>query len=299
MKENEEKKKIVQQEADFELKQEEGEESEKKQEKENKPEKKLKKKIESEKKPEKESEKKPEKENESEEMQDDIKTAEAALSYTFQNKILFSEAQHQKLNKKMAFFGDAVLDLAASEYLYYNYVKLEQGELTNLKSLLVCDEKLEAIVKREKWDEWIIIEKGILEKTKKIRSTFLEAIVGAIYLDGGSEPAGRFIHKYIVNKKEAEKEIKNLVSPKVRLYEFCQQQYNGFRPISYLISEEGPAHDRLFEMGYMLPPEITGLDFEIEEIGKGKTKADAETKAAEKINKKLIRLKLMEKKTAK
>ena len=221
--------------------------------------------------------------------------AEAVFGYIFQNEMLFSEARNQALNKKIAFFGDAVLDFIASEYLYHHYEKLEQGELTNLKSSLVCDEKLEKIIKKNKWDEWLIIEKGIPEKSKKISSTFLEAIVGAIYLDGGLEPAARFIHKYIVNKKEAEKESKNLVSPKVRLYEFCQQQYGGFRPISHLVSEDGPPHDRTFEMGYTLPAEITKLDCDITEVGKGKTKADAETKAAEKINKKLTRLKLMNK----
>jgi len=224
-----------------------------------------------------------------------LKETQAVFGYMFQNEALLLEARNQKLNKKIAFFGDAVLDLAASEYLYYNYEKLEQGELTSLKSLLVCDEKLENIVKREKWDEWIVIEKGIPGKTKKISSTFLEAIVGAIYLDGGSEPANQFIYKYIVNKKEAEKEIKNIVSPKVRLYEFCQQQYGGFRPVSYLISEDGPPHNKTFEVGYTLPAEITKLNIEISGTGIGKTKSDAETKAAEKINKKLIRLKLMEK----
>ena len=221
--------------------------------------------------------------------------AEAVFGYIFQNERLFSEARNQTLNKKIAFFGDAVLDFIASEYLYHHYENLEQGELTNLKSLLVCDEKLEKIVKKNKWDEWLIIEKGIPEKSKKISSTFLEAIIGAIYLDSGLEPVSRFIHKYIVNTEEAEEEIKNLVSPKVRLYEFCQQQYSGFRPISYLVSENGPPHNRTFEMGYTLPAEITKLNFEITEVGKGKTKADAETKAAEKINKKLIRLKLMNK----
>ena len=225
----------------------------------------------------------------------ELKAVQAVFGYTFQNEMRFSEAQNQALNKKLAFFGDAVLDLAASEYLYHNYEKLEQGELTNLKSLLVCDEKLENIVKKNKWDEWIIIEKGIPEKSKKISSTFLEAIIGAIYLDGGPEPVSRFIQKYIVNKKEAEKEIKNLVSPKVRLYEFCQQQYGGFRPISYLVSEDGPPHDRTFKMGYTLPAEITKLDFEISGTGIGKTKTDAETKAAEKINKRLIQLELMNK----
>jgi len=222
------------------------------------------------------------------------KPMQAVFGYTFQNEILFSEARNQALNKKLAFFGDAILDLAASEYLYHHYEKLEQGELTNLKSLLVCDKKLENIVKKNKWDEWIIIEKGVRDKSKKISSTFLEAIIGAIYLDGGPEPAGGFIQKYIVNKKEAEKEIKTLISPKVRLYEFCQQRYGGFRPISHLVSEEGPPHDKIFEMGYTLPIEITNLDFEITEIGKGKTKADAETKAAEKMNVRLVQLKLME-----
>ena len=119
------------------------------------------------------------------EKQDEISDAEKDLGYIFKNKSLLQEAELQAGNKKIAFFGDAVLDFVVSEYLYYNYTELEQGDLTNLKSLLVCDEKLERILKKNKWDEYLIVEKGILEKSKKMNSTFLEAIVGAIYLDGG------------------------------------------------------------------------------------------------------------------
>ena len=227
---------------------------------------------------------------------DTINELEDDLGYIFNNKELLREAQIQAANKKTAFFGDAVLDFIVSEYLFCNYPELEQGQLTNLKSLLVCDEKLEKIVKINGWDDYLIVEKGISEKSKKMNSTFLEAIVGAIYLDGDLKCASHFINKFIVNKKEAEKEMKNLISPKVRLYEFCQQNYGGYRPESYVVSEDGPPHDKIFEMGYTLPKEITNLEVEIVGTGIGKTKADAETRAAEKVNKKLIQLGLMEQK---
>lgn len=224
-----------------------------------------------------------------------LQRLEAEAGYSFGNTALLQEARTQAANKRTAFFGDAVLDFIVSEYLFRHYTELEQGQLTNLKSHLVCDEKLEKIVKKNGWDDYLIVEKGISGKSKKMNSTFLEAVVGAIYLDGGLEPAEEFVCRFIMTQREAEKEMKNLISPKVRLYEFCQQNYCGFRPESYLVSEEGLPHDKTFEMGYTLPKEITNLRTDISGSGTGKTKADAETKAAEKINRKLIRMGFMEK----
>jgi len=224
-----------------------------------------------------------------------LKSLESEVGYSFRDILLLQKARTQASNKRSAFFGDAVLDFVVSEYLFRNYEELEQGQLTTLKAHLVCDEKLEKIVKKSGWDDYLIVEKGITDISKKMNSTFLEAIVGAIYLDGGLEPAKEFTYKFIVNRRGAEKEMKNMVSPKVRLYEFCQQQYGGFRPESYLVSEDGPPHDKSFEMGYTLPKEITNHRTDIFASGIGKTKSDAETKAAEKINRRLIRMGLMDK----
>lgn len=224
-----------------------------------------------------------------------LKQFETEIGYSFDNIELLQEARIQASNKRTAFFGDAVLDFIVSEFLFKNYTDLEQGQLTNLKSHLVCDEKLEKIVKKNGWDEYLIVEKGIPGKSKKMNSTFLEAIVGAIYLDGGMRSTKKFVCRFISTLKEAEKSMKTLVSPKVRLYEFCQQRYHGFRPESFMVSEDGPPHDKIFVMAYMLPKDITGLKSDISGEGVGKTKADAETKAAEKINARLVRLGIMEK----
>ena len=239
---------------------------------------------------------KPSAKNETDHFQENLKNFEAEMGYSFQNKNLLRDALTQSANKRTAFFGDAVLDFVVSEYLFINFSELEQGDLTNLKSHLVCDEQLEKIIKKKKWDNYLVIEKGIFEKSKKMNSTFLEAVVGAVYLDGGILPASEFVQKHIVTKREAKGQLKNLVSPKVRLYEFCQQNYGGYRPISFLVFEEGPPHDKNFVMGYSLPKEITRLDKIIQAEGTGRTKSDAETKAAEKMIQKLIRLGLMKKK---
>lgn len=224
-----------------------------------------------------------------------LKQFETEIGYFFDNISLLQEARIQASNKRTAFFGDAVLDFIVSEFLFKNYTELEQGQLTNLKSHLVCDEKLEKIVKKNEWDEYLIVEKGISGKSKKMNSTFLEAVVGAVYLDGGLRSTEEFVCRFIVSKREAEKAMKSLVSPKVKLYEFCQQHYTGFRPESFLVSEEGPPHDKTFVMGYILPKDITGLKTDITGEGVGKTKSDAETQAAEKINRRLIRIGIMEK----
>ncbi|MDR2944297.1 MAG: hypothetical protein LBU81_04345 [Methanosarcinales archaeon] len=224
-----------------------------------------------------------------------LKRFEAEIGYSFDNLSLLQEARIQALNKRTAFFGDAVLDFIVSEFVFKNYAELEQGQLTNLKSHLVCDEKLEDIVKKNEWDKYLFVEKSIMEKSKKMTSTFLEAVVGAIYLDGGLRPTKKFICKFIIGKKEAEKALKSLISPKVKLYEFCQKHYIGFRPESFLISETGPSHERTFIMGYILPKNITGLKADISGSGSGKTKSDAETHAAEEINRRLAHLGIMKK----
>lgn len=224
-----------------------------------------------------------------------LKEFEAEIGYSFDNLSLLQEARIQASNKKTAFFGDAVLDFIVSEFLFKNYTELEQGQLTNLKSHLVCDEKLEKIVQKNNWDDFLIVEKGIPGKSKKMNSTFLEAVVGAIYLDGGLAPTETFVCRHIMSRKEADKALKSLVSPKVRLYEFCQQHYRGFRPESFMVSEEGPPHDKTFMMGYILPKDMTGLKADISGEGVGKTKSDAETKAAEQINRRLMRIGLMDK----
>lgn len=223
-----------------------------------------------------------------------LKEFEAEIGYSFDNLSLLQEARIQASNKRTAFFGDAVLDFIVSEFLFKNFAELEQGQLTNLKSHLVCDEKLEKIVKKNEWDEYLIVEKGISGKSKKMNSTFLEAVVGAVYLDGGLQSTEDFVCRFIVNRREAEKSMKSLISPKVKLYEFCQQHYTGFRPESFLVSEEGPPHDKTFVMGYILPKAITGLKTDITGEGTGKTKSDAETQAADKINRRLIRIGIME-----
>ncbi|MDY0266084.1 MAG: ribonuclease III domain-containing protein [Methanimicrococcus sp.] len=220
---------------------------------------------------------------------------ETEIGYSFNDISLLQESRTQSANKKNAFFGDAILDFIVSEFLFKNYTELERGQLTNLRSLLVCDEKLENIIKKNEWDDYLIIERCVFEKSKKMNSTFLEAVVGAIYLDGGLKPTETFVRQFIIDKKETDKSLKSLVSPKVKLYEFCQQHYKGFRPEPELILEEGPPHDKTFIMGFTLPKEITALKTTISCKGTGRTKADAEKEAADKINRRLKRIGLMDK----
>ncbi|MDR0767643.1 MAG: hypothetical protein LBE57_04305, partial [Methanosarcinales archaeon] len=98
-----------------------------------------------------------------------LKQFEAEIGYSFDNLSLLQEARIQASNKRTAFFGDAVLDFIVSEFLFKNYSNLEQGQLTNLKSHLVCDEKLEKIVQKNGWEEYLIIEKGLRGKSKKMK----------------------------------------------------------------------------------------------------------------------------------
>ena len=224
-----------------------------------------------------------------------LKELEAKLGYSFNDLSMLHEARFQILNRKEAFFGDAILNFIVSDFLFKRYMDLEQGPLTNLKSRLVCDETLEKIVQKNGWDKYIILRGGAHKISQKTSSSFLEAVVGIIYLDGGLEEAKKFVRRHIVNEESVEKSIRSLISPKVKLLIFCQQHFSDFCPKAVLVSDDGPAHDKTFVMRYLIPKEMTGLKTDIKAEGTGKTKLEAENMAASKVNRHLIRIGLMDK----
>lgn len=219
---------------------------------------------------------------------------EDEIGYVFQDKQWLEDILYRTNDKKIAFFGDSVLEILTAEFLYLNCKDYDRGELTALKSYLVNDEKLDRIVRQNGWENYLVPENGICRTSMKMNSTFLEAIIGAVYLDGGSVFAAAFVSRYIVNPTEIEKEKCSILHPKVRLIEFCQKNYGGHVPEPFLISRSGPPHDSVFVMGIFLPRDITGLDEDIYGVGQGRTKSAAEKKAAESVNNQLIRRHLME-----
>lgn len=210
---------------------------------------------------------------------------EETIGYTFFDKTLLkralthpSYANEQKINKighyeRLEFLGDAVLEMISSEYLYQNYEHLSEGKMTKIRAAAVCEEALAFCGEKIKLGDYIFLGKGEQATGgKKRQSTvadIMEAILGAIYLDGGLENAKVFALKFIL--KDIDKKGEEFDS-KTTLQEIVQHRKLG--TIQYvLLEEKGPEHAKEFVCGVLIDQKQCG-------IGRGKNKKDAEQKAA-------------------
>ena len=175
--------------------------------------------------------------------------------------------------ERTEFLGDAVLELAVSEYLYNENPGMREGEMTKLRASLVCEPTL-AYCARSGFDlgKYLLLGKG--EDASKGRdrdsivSDVFEAIIGAIYLDGGIENAKEFIGKFLLTDYEKKIEF---VDSKTILQEYAQD--HGMSLDYELVEERGPEHDRVYVMRAKLGDSI-------EETGSAGSKKAAQQNAA-------------------
>ncbi len=162
---------------------------------------------------------------------------EKIIGYTFQNETLLRQAlthssyaneRHRKSedNERLEFLGDAVLELVSSEFLFLNYPKLSEGDLTKLRASLVCEPTLAACTAQMQLGDFVRLGRGEEQtggrRRKSILSDALEAVIGAIYLDGGFTNAKEFILKFILTDIEHKKLF---YDSKTILQEFVQGNY--------------------------------------------------------------------------
>ncbi len=214
----------------------------------------------------------------------DLKEFQARIGYEFNNINLLRQAlthssyaneKHMKKlsdNERLEFLGDAVLEVVSSEFLYQNYTDVPEGELTKLRASIVCEPTLALCTKEMDLGRYIYLGKGEDHtggrKRKSILSDALEAVIGAIYLDGGFANAKEFVLKYIMTDIE-HKQL--FYDSKTILQELVQGER---RQLSYrLIGESGPDHDKSFSV------EVC-VDDEVISTGTGHTKKAAEQEAA-------------------
>ena len=214
----------------------------------------------------------------------DLKEFQARIGYEFNNINLLrqalthsSYANEKHMNKlsdneRLEFLGDAVLEVVSSEFLYQNYTDVPEGELTKLRASIVCEPTLALCTKEMDLGRYIYLGKGEDHtggrKRKSILSDALEAVIGAIYLDGGFANAKEFVLKYIMTDIE-HKQL--FYDSKTILQELVQGER---RQLSYrLIGESGPDHDKSFSV------EVC-VDDEVISTGAGHTKKAAEQEAA-------------------
>lgn len=179
-------------------------------------------------------------------------------------------------NERLEFLGDAVLELAATEYLYKNYPHPE-GELTNFRSALVNYKMLSDIAKRLGFEKFLLMSRGEARDIGRARQVILanciEAVIGAMYLDGGYKTTEEFIIREVL--VELPKIIKggSYVDPKSKLQEIIQEK-RGITPTYGVVSETGPDHNKLFVVAALIGDTEVGR-------GTGPSKQEAELSAAE------------------
>lgn len=176
-------------------------------------------------------------------------------------------------NERLEFLGDAVLEIIASEFLYHHFPDLPEGELTKMRASLVCEQTLAACTKELDLGSYLLLGRGEQQtggrQRHSILSDALEALIGAIYLDGGFASAKEFIHRFVLNDIE-HKQL--FYDSKTILQEIVQAM--GDRPLTYeLLREEGPDHNKIFEARAVVGEEEVGR-------GTGRTKKAAESMAA-------------------
>lgn len=203
----------------------------------------------------------------------------AILREAFTHRSYINETRERGLdhNERLEFLGDAVVELSVTDFLYKKYPKSNEGELTSYRAALVNAVTLGNLGIDIGMEEYLLMSKGeAKDKGTKARQIILanafEALVGAIYLDRGYEVADKFLNEHLLGKTE-EIVKKELWRDAKSFFQEEAQEYVGVTPSYRVISEEGPDHDKDFNVGVYLNDELVGT-------GSGKSKQDAEQNAA-------------------
>ena len=209
------------------------------------------------------------------------------IGYHFKNIALLNEAlthssyanehkaKHIKYNERLEFLGDAVMSNEVSDYIFKNCPQLPEGELTKLRASLVCEKSLYQFAKKINLGSYILLSKGERNNGGDDRASILadafEALIAAIYIDGGFSAASKHILNFVIP------EIKNSKNRKSNDYKTTLQeiiQKNPGEMLEYvLVSESGPDHNKHFVSEVHLNSNVIGK-------GGGKSKKEAEQQAA-------------------
>ena len=216
-----------------------------------------------------------------------METLEARIGYTFhdrrllQNALMHSSYANENRargctsNERLEFLGDSVLGMVTAMRLYRLYPDMPEGKLSRLRAELVCEQSLHAVALELGLGSYIRLGHGEARNGGRERPSILadavEAIIAAIYLDGGLESAQRFILDHIMTGL-AEGQMHHVADYKTDLQERVQRKPG--QALEYtLLSESGPDHNKSFTMNVLLNGSEIGR-------GTGRTKKEAEQSAA-------------------
>ena len=218
-------------------------------------------------------------------MDQKLKQLEEKIGYAFHDRSLLKKAMmhssyinekqlpKHECNERLEFLGDAVLELVSSEFLFHAHPDMPEGELTKTRASMVCEPSLAFCARELKLGEYLLLGKGEDatggRQRDSVTSDAMEALIGAIYLDGGFANAKEFIHRFVLNDLEHRKLF---FDSKTILQEIVQAHFREH--IQYeLVNEEGPDHNKSFEVAVYIGRDCLGT-------GKGSTKKAAEQEAA-------------------
>jgi ribonuclease-3 len=226
--------------------------------------------------------------NSVEALKNNIGELENKIDYVFKNKqnlilalthsSFANESRKEKLasNERLEFLGDAVLNIVISEMIYLQHNKLNEGEMTKVRANIVCESSLVKCANDIQLGEYLLLGKGEEATGGRTRASILsdafESLIGAIYLDGGIESARKFISTTMKHLLEDSVSGVIFLDYKTQLQELIQK--SGEHKISYeVLKEKGPDHNKLFVSQVVIDEKVMGT-------GEGRSKKEAEQKAA-------------------
>ena len=182
-------------------------------------------------------------------------------------------------NERLEFLGDSVLGVVVSEYIYKTFQQLPEGELTKIRAALVCESSLYNFAKRIDLGNYLLLGKGEEQSGGRERASILsdafEALIAAIYLDGGLDPARKFILYFVIKEIKELKQDPVFKDYKTALQEIVQK--NKQEILKYvLVNESGPDHEKVFKVQVHLNSNVIGE-------GNGRSKKEAEQNAAKQV----------------
>lgn len=216
-----------------------------------------------------------------------IEELEKNIGYTFKNKQLLKTAlthtsyayEHGvQSNEKLEFLGDSILEFVSSEYMYNKYTNLKEGEMTKVRATVVCEKSLYKIAVLHNFSDFLYLGRSEImtggNKRPAILADSVEAVIAAMFIDGGLDPAKKFIIENL--KDEIEIATKHVGQKDYKTVLQEELQKNGDVKIEYkIIKESGPDHDKTFEAEVSLNGKKLAS-------GVGKSKKEAEMQAAKK-----------------
>jgi ribonuclease III len=220
----------------------------------------------------------------------DFKKFQERIGYNFKSDRLLEQAfthrshlnenrtQWREHNERLEFLGDAVLELVVTEFLFTKYPDKPEGDLTSYRAALVNTVSISDSATKLGMNEFLLLSRGEAKDTGRARAIILanafEAVIGAIYLDQGYEPAKKFVSEQLFHKMDDVISKGLWQDAKSRFQEIAQDKAS-ITPSYEVISQTGPDHDKRFVVGVYLGEERVSM-------GEGRSKQEAEQDAARK-----------------